>query len=146
MGGRSDGRFARAIAAAGVLVLVQALFQLLQPVGREDVLSRKAFAQATTFRASSDAMYVVATVTDRAGTVVTDLAEEEFEIREDGEPRQIVVFSRDRLPFAISIMFDISGSLHDRQGLIREAVLEFVKSFEPGDRANIGAFAALPVV
>ena len=146
MGGRSDGRFARAIAAAGILVLVHALFQLPQTVGREDVLSSKVFAQATTFRASSDAMYLVATVTDRSGTLVTDLAEEEFEIREDGEPRQIVVFSRDRLPFAISIMFDISGSLHDRQGLIREAVLEFVKSFEPGDRANVGAFAALPVV
>ena len=46
------------------------------------------------FEAQLDLVYVTVTVTDPAGKPVADLPDSAFEVREDGRPRPISVFSR----------------------------------------------------
>lgn len=104
------------------------------------------FAQQPAFRVSTDAVYVAATVVAKDGTLVTDLGKNDFEVRDNGVERPIAVFRNDPIPFSIVIMLDVSGSMIENLSLMRAGVEELVRQFQPGDRANIGTFAGLPVV
>jgi hypothetical protein len=48
--------------------------------------------QQPTFRGTSDAVRVFATVTDRDGRIVTTLSQNDFEVRDDGKPQPITLF------------------------------------------------------
>jgi len=91
-------------------------------------------------------MWVTATAIDRDGRLVTDLGRDDFEVLEDGVVQPITVFRSDPVPFALSIMFDLSGSLSDSVGSMRRAMAELIDRFRPGDRANVGSFDTLPTV
>ena len=93
------------------------------------------------FRSVTDAVWVMATVVDREGRLVTDLTKDDFQIVDNGEPRPITVFRNDPLPFALSIMIDISGSMTGNLSVVRRAVREMVNQFRPGDRVSVGTFA-----
>jgi VWFA-related protein len=97
-------------------------------------------AQRPTFRSDTEALWVTATVIDKDGRLVTDLTRDDFEVLDSGFARDITVFRNDTVPFAITILFDISGSLMSNSYTMREAVKELVARFQPGDRATIGAF------
>lgn len=107
---------------------------------------RQAWTQAPVFRASTDAVWVTATATDREGRLVIDLGGDDFEVIEDGVVQPITVFRSDPVPVAVSIMFDLSGSLGDSVGTMRRAMTELIDRFRPGDRANVGSFDSLPSV
>jgi Ca-activated chloride channel family protein len=93
------------------------------------------------FRASADIVSVYATVTDRQNRLVTDLAREDFEVRDDGRPQDLTVFSNDLQPFSAVVMIDRSGSMAGHVGLVREAAATFVDHLLPGDRLRIGHFS-----
>jgi len=97
-------------------------------------------AQRPTFRSDSEALWVTATVIDKDGRLVTDLTRDDFEVLDNGVARDITVFRNDTVPFAIAILFDISGSLQSNGYTMRQAVSELIARFQPGDRATIGAF------
>ena len=97
-------------------------------------------AQRPTFRSDAEALWVTATVIDRDGRLVTDLTKDDFEVLDNGIPRDITVFRNDTVPFAIAILFDVSGSLWPNSYTMRQAVNELIARFQPGDRATIGAF------
>jgi Ca-activated chloride channel family protein len=103
-------------------------------------------AQPPTFKTTTEAVYVTATVIDRDGRLVTDLTKDDFEIRDNGVARDITIFRNDTVPFAIVIMLDISGSMLANLGEMRRGVEQLISRFEPGDRANIGTFGALPMI
>jgi VWFA-related protein len=66
------------------------------------------------FEAQLDLVYVTVTVTDPAGKVVADLPESAFEVREDGWPRPISVFSRgvdEGVSLDVALLLDTSGSM-----------------------------------
>ena len=66
------------------------------------------------FESQLDLVYVTITVTDPAGKVVADLPESAFEVREDGRPRPISVFSRgtdEGLSLDVALLLDTSGSM-----------------------------------
>jgi len=66
------------------------------------------------FEAQLDLVYVTVTVTDAAGKVVADLPESAFEVREDGFPRPISVFSRaadEGMALDVALLLDTSGSM-----------------------------------
>jgi Ca-activated chloride channel family protein len=105
-----------------------------------------AVVQQPVFRAATDTVLVTATVIDKDGRLVTDLTQDDFEIRDNGNVRPITVFRNDVVPFSIVVMFDISGSMIENLSLMRRGVTELVGRFQPGDRANIGTFTGLPAV
>jgi Ca-activated chloride channel homolog len=97
-------------------------------------------AQRPTFRSDTEALWVTATVIDKDGRLVTDLTRDDFEVLDNGVARDITVFRNDTVPFAIAILFDVSGSLLSNAYTMRQAVNELIARFQPGDRATIGAF------
>lgn len=98
--------------------------------------------QQTPFRSGANTVAVYATVTDKDGRLVPDLAREDFEIRDGGKTQPITVFSNDTQPITVVMMLDRSGSMRGNFGLVVAAAEAFVRKLDPGDKARIGSFAA----
>src|SRR5688572_8453897 len=68
-----------------------------------------------TFRAGVDLTTFGVTVTDRKGTLVTDLGKDDFEILEDGKPQTIQHFAHGEGETSpemhLGLMLDASGSM-----------------------------------
>jgi VWFA-related protein len=85
------------------------------------MLSRRAFlyvagvslarAQDTQFSTSVNVVNVLATVSDKQGKIIHDLAQDEFTLQEDGRPQSIRYFSQQSdLPLTLGLLLDTSGS------------------------------------
>ena len=98
--------------------------------------------QQPTFKSGARTVAVYATVTDRDGRLVPDLAREEFEVRDNGKPQPLTVFSNEVQPISVIVMLDRSGSMRGNFGLVEAAGEAFVRKLLPGDKARIGSFAA----
>lgn len=102
-------------------------------------------AQTPTFRAGVRTVPVYVTVQDDAGRLVPDLTQDAFRVLEDGQPVDIVAFSRDPQPLSVAIMIDASQSvaslaINATNLRLRDAILAFTAALAPGDRASIGTF------
>lgn len=104
------------------------------------VAGTQAFQQPT-FKSGAKTVAVYATVTDKDGRLVPDLAQEDFEIRDSGKTQPIAVFSNEVQPISVVIMLDRSGSMRGNFGLVEAAGVAFVRAMLPADRARIGSFA-----
>jgi len=84
---------------------------------------------------SMDVNRVVLYVTVREGnaTFVGDLKKEEFTIREDKLPQEILSFSRDDVPIAVGIIVDNSQSMMNKYAEVIAAAKAFVRASNPGD-------------
>lgn len=97
--------------------------------------------QQPTFRTGAKTVAVYATVTDKGGRLLPDLQREAFEVRENGKPQPITVFSNEVQPISVVVMLDRSGSMRGNVGLVEHAAEEFVQRLGPNDVARIGTFA-----
>jgi VWFA-related protein len=79
----------------------------------------------------------------RGGGFVTDLRKEEFRVLESGKPQEIAVFSSERKPVHIVLLFDASASMaqESRLEIAQEAATGFVEALEPGDTAALVVFS-----
>ncbi len=102
--------------------------------------------QQPPFRSGARTVAVYATVAQKDGRLVTDLAREAFEIRDDGKPQPITVFSTDVQPVSVVMMLDHSGSMRGNVGLVEQAAEAFIKNLGAGDTARIGTFAERIVI
>jgi Ca-activated chloride channel homolog len=93
------------------------------------------------FRTGANTVAVYATVTDRQGRLVPDLEREDFEIRDNGRPQPLTLFSNDIQPITVVVMLDRSGSMRQNFRLIEAAGEAFVRRLNPEDKARIGSFA-----
>ncbi len=98
-------------------------------------------SQQPTFKSGARTVAVYATVAQKDGRLVTDLARDAFEIRDDGKAQPITVFSTEVQPISVVIMLDRSGSMRGNVGLVQEAAEAFVQNLGPADAARIGTFA-----
>ena len=99
-------------------------------------------AQQPTFKSGARTVAVYATVTDKDGRMVPDLTRDDFEIRDNGKPQPITVFSNEVQPISVVIMLDRSGSMRGNFNLVEAAGEAFVRAMLPADKARIGSFAA----
>jgi Ca-activated chloride channel family protein len=86
---------------------------------------------------------VYASVKDEQGRFVTDLAETDFAILEDGAPQKISLFTSDRKPVNAVLLLDVSASMkrEDRLAKAIESALLFVEALEPADRVAVITFS-----
>jgi VWFA-related protein len=63
------------------------------------------------FETEIEIVTVTVAVTDPEGRLVTDLAQEEFELFEDAQPQTITQFTRDRVPVSLAVLLDVSDSM-----------------------------------
>jgi Ca-activated chloride channel homolog len=115
------------------IVVVSALVAFLTASGRAQ--------QQPPFRSGAKTVAVYATVTDKDGRLVPDLAREAFEIRDGGKPQPLTVFSNDVQPITVVMMLDRSSSMRGNFVLVERAAEQFVRRLGPDDKARVGSFA-----
>jgi VWFA-related protein len=99
-----------------------------------------AFAQEPVFRGTGDAVRVFVTVTDRDGRLVTTLARDDFEVRDEGKPQPITLFDNTPQPIRLIVMLDVSGSMEGNLPLLRAAAGELFTRLAAEDRVRVGSF------
>src|SRR5262249_13216166 len=95
------------------------------------------------FGASLDLVYVTVTVQDARGGVVTDLPASAFEVREDGRPREIEVFSHgaeERVPLDVALVLDTSGSMSAELQTAQHAALAVLQRLPRMRRRSVVSF------
>jgi Ca-activated chloride channel homolog len=76
---------------------------------------------------TSGLVHLVATVTDKHRSFVTDLDQNDFKVLENGVPQQIRFFGRETdLPLRIGLLLDTSNSIRPRFSFEQEAAIDFL--------------------
>ena len=98
------------------------------------------------FRSGIEITRVTATVTDREGHLITDVARDAFEVYEDGERQTITQFAHERVPVGLGVLLDISDSMFGaRIQDARTAVDRFLFDLlDPADEFFLTAFNHKP--
>ena len=81
----------------------------------------------------ADLALVNVTVTDPYGRSVTGLESSNFRVFENNIEQEVVTFSSEDSPISVGVIFDNSGSMTDKIGRAREAVIQFFKTCNPQD-------------
>ena len=94
------------------------------------------------FRIKTEVNMVMVPVTVRkaAGGFIKNLPKSAFQINEDGEKQEILIFSQEAVPTRIAIVLDISGSVRSEWGTIRYATKRFVDNLKPDDQFSLVTF------
>jgi Ca-activated chloride channel family protein len=82
-----------------------------------------------------------ATVKSKAGKIIGDLKQDAFQLREDGAPQKIEVFSRDELPLNVALVLDLSDSIGPFLGPLRDAASTALASLKPEDEVALFTFS-----
>ena len=96
--------------------------------------------QKTIFRSGVQTVVLHATVRSDDGRLVPDLERDAFEVRDEGRPVEISVFSNDPQPITAVLLLDMSGSMVRNFLRVRESTKHFIDALQPGDRMRIGTF------
>jgi Ca-activated chloride channel homolog len=128
--------WARAIAFATLLLtalVVYAGYQAL-PAGQG--------SDPGSFRISVDVALVVlhATVTDRQGSLVTNLGEQDFEVYENGVPQQVRFFKNEDVPVTVGLVIDHSTTMRPKIAEVTAAARTFARSSNPEDEMFVVNF------
>jgi Ca-activated chloride channel family protein len=92
------------------------------------------------FRSNVDVVSLNVTVVDTENHYVTDLAESDFSVFEDGAKQDLIYFNRSSLPIALSLLIDTSASMENRLQIAQEAAIGFAKKLRPQDFAQVVDF------
>jgi VWFA-related protein len=92
------------------------------------------------FRGRADVVRVFVTVTDRDGRLVPALAQDQFEVRDEGKPQPIVLFDNTPQPIRLIVMLDVSGSMEGNLPLLRAAAEQLFARLRPDDAVRVGSF------
>lgn len=82
-----------------------------------------------------------ATVKTKAGKIIGDLKQDAFQLREDGAPQKIEVFSRDELPLNVALVLDLSDSIGPFLVPLRDAANTALASLKPEDEVALFTFS-----
>jgi VWFA-related protein len=118
--------------------LTLSLLCLLGVVGVADVVG--VAAQQPTFRGRTDVVRVFVTVMDRDGRLVPNLAQDDFEVRDDGKAQPITAFDNTPLPIRLIVMLDVSGSMVGNLPLLHAASEQLIGRLNRDDAARVGTF------
>ena len=117
-----------------VCAIVAAGFSIAHPA------AQPATQEQPVFRGGSDLVRIFVTVTDRDGRLVTTLAQNEFEVRDEGKPQPITLFDNTPQPIRLVVMLDVSGSMTGNLQLLRAASDHLFTRLGPQDVAKVGTF------
>ena len=108
------------------------------------LVTLQVFAQnpATTFRVDVPLVSLDVGVTDPSGRALINLTQEDFQILEEGEPREIKSFSSVETPYNILALFDCTGSTREAWPFLLKALNGFLGTLRPQDLVAVAAFGA----
>jgi len=96
--------------------------------------------QAGVFRSGAKVVPIYATVTDLQGSLVPNLAREDFEVLDNNIRQDLIVFENQTQPITAVVMIDSSGSMTNSLKLVKTGAEEFVVRLLTQDKAQVGAF------
>jgi len=111
-------------------------------VARQTLPSRAGDADRFTLRTEVNLVIVDATVRDQDGSIVDNLAPQDFHLYEDGVEQRITYFSRDELPLAVALVLDRSGSMGPVLRRLYHVAYETLSLLKPDDQVALFDFAA----
>jgi len=82
-------------------------------------------------RVAVNLVMVDVTAKTKAGQILGDLKKEDFELREDGAPQKVEIFSRDELPLNVALVLDLSDSIEPFLGPLRDAANTALGALKP---------------
>jgi Ca-activated chloride channel family protein len=94
---------------------------------------QRAASLSRELRVNVDLVLVNATVTDTQGHYVANLGEEGFRLWEDRIEQKIEYFASEDIPQTVGILFDVSGSMHNKIAVAREAAMKFLQKAKRDD-------------
>jgi VWFA-related protein len=77
----------------------------------------------------------------RNGEAVRDLQQDDFVVRDEGESRRIVEFSKGRAPLDLVLLLDVSGSMNRDIGEMARNAASALLSIDSRDRVGVVAFS-----
>lgn len=95
---------------------------------------------APVFGSDVEVVRLDVTVVGRSGRFVTDLAESDFEIYEDGQRQAVTSFVRQELPVTLVLLLDASISVADRMPQAQAATTRFVQGLRSNDTVRVTEF------
>ena len=84
-------------------------------------------------RADVKMVLVPVTVTDRKGANVNGLEQKSFTVLDDRIPQNIVSFSSEDAPCSVGLVLDISGSMRNALGTVKDVVQAFLRAANSED-------------
>jgi Ca-activated chloride channel homolog len=84
-----------------------------------------------TFGVGIDVINLNVLVTDGRNRYITDLAERDFAIFEDGIRQELSLFNHEDLPLSVVLLIDTSASMDEKLGAAQTAATRFVKTLKP---------------
>jgi len=95
-------------------------------------------------RVDASLVLISANVSTDTGARVTDLQKDNFRIFEDGDERQITYFAMEDAPVSVGLLFDSSGSMHNKMKQSTQAAAELFKTASPEDEFFLVEFNERP--
>ncbi len=96
--------------------------------------------QTPVYRVTGELVPVFATVVDKSERLVTTLAQEDFQVLDNGKPQPIVVFDNSPAPIRLIVLLDVSGSMKGNLPLLKAASHQLFTKLGPADAARVGFF------
>jgi Ca-activated chloride channel family protein len=96
--------------------------------------------QTPVFRSGTEVVDLYVTVTDRNGRLEPGLLQEDFEILDNGEVQEIILFENAVRPITVVVMLDTSASMTPSLDLLMAGAEQFIIRMLPDDKGKVGAF------
>jgi Ca-activated chloride channel family protein len=121
------------------------MFRLFLVIAAATAALGQPAAQGPVFRSGIDLVRLGVTVTDRQGSYVADLTQDDFIILEDGKPQRIAYFSHgddgaSAPEMHVGLLFDTSGSMTDDIALSRSAAVRFLNTLSDAEDMTLVDF------
>jgi Ca-activated chloride channel family protein len=144
-GGPGASRIASA--AAALLVVLGGLPARAEQAPGTQPAQGTPSEQTQLFRSGVDLVSLNVTVSEN-GTAryVTDLAQDDFQVFEDGVKQDVSYYTRANLPVALSLLIDTSASMESRLQTAQDAAIGFAKRLRPQDLAEVIDFDSRVVI
>jgi Ca-activated chloride channel homolog len=92
------------------------------------------------FKKEVEEVVLHAVVVDDQNRPITGLDRNNFEVYEDGKLQKLTSFHTERVPVALGILIDNSGSMLPKRAKVNEAALQLVDASQQGDRVFVVNF------
>jgi Ca-activated chloride channel family protein len=108
--------------------------------GRRIVQTVRTRGLTVTETVDVDVVQVTAVVLDGDGRFVRGLTREAFRVYDDGKAQPITHFAAENIPLELVAAIDVSSSMRDALGTVKDAAKRFLTALAPSDQVTVLAF------
>ena len=96
------------------------------------------------FKKKVEEVILHAVVVDQQNDLVSNLPQTDFHVLEDGKQQEITSFHQEKVPVALGILIDNSGSMRPKREAVNRAALNLARSSDPQDEIFVVNFGEEP--